>query len=194
MTVPLKANLKVYQGSTFQQVFRWESATKIYKPITAIYAQAPVTITAAGHGCPVGWRTKVTNVGGMKEINSTDYKVVTSSTADTVTINEINALSYTAYTSGGVLEYNAPNILTGLTARCQIREKVSSLEFLDELTTENGGIVIDTSLYTITLNITAAKAALYTFKSAVYSIELINGITIIPFVYGDVSLITEITR
>lgn len=194
MAAPTKCNLKIYQGATFQQVFRWESATKIYKNITSITKAAPTTVGAVAHGLIVGWRARITNVVGMKEINSQDYRVVTAVTTDTVTFNELNSLDYTAYTSGGVLEYNQPNILTGITARMQIREKLSSTTVIQDLTTENGMITIDTSSNTITVNITAVLTATYTFNSAVYSIELINGTTVTPFVYGDITLVKEITR
>ena len=82
---PSKLNLKIFQGSTFAEVLRWESSTKVYVPVTAITKAAPVVITATAHGIPVNWRTKVTNVVGMKEINSTDYYVVTAVTNNSVT-------------------------------------------------------------------------------------------------------------
>jgi hypothetical protein len=191
---PSKLNLKIFQGSTFAEVLRWESSTKTYIPITGITKTAPVVITAPAHGIPVNWRTKVTNVSGMKEINSSDYYVVTATTTNSITLNEVNALAYTSYTSGGVLEYNQPVDLNGYTARMQIREKITSTAFIKELTTNNGGITIDNSAKTITINISATDTALLTFKTAVYSLELVTGSTVIPFIYGSVSLDTEITR
>lgn len=194
MVAPVKVNLKVYQGSTFTEVFRWESYLKEYKTISGITKTAPVIITSTGHAIPVGWRTKVSNVVGMKEINSDDYVIVTAADANTVSINEINATGYTAYTSGGVLEINAPNSLTGYTARMQVRSKVSSTDILLECTTENSRIVLDNALKTITLTVPASVTELLTFKTAVYSMELINGTTVIPFIYGSLTLDTEITR
>lgn len=195
MAAPIKINFKMYQGSTFREVLRRESSTKVYKPITAITKAAPVVITAVGHGVPAGWRVKVTNVVGMKEINnSNDYYTATNTTADTITLNAINALGFTDYTSGGVVEYNQPTNLTGVTARMQIREKLTSTTSLAELTTENGKIIIDTALKTITMLISAADTALFTFSSAVYSMELIEGTEVTPFIYGDISLVKEITR
>lgn len=194
MTTPIKLNLKVIQGSTFGQVLRWESATKIYKPITSITNSAPVVVFAAAHGIPVGWRTKVTNVVGMKEINSTDYYLVTNTTTDTVTFNAVNSLGYGAYTSGGVLEYNEPVDLSGYTARMQIRPKLEDSTIIKELTTENGGIVIDNSAKTIQLVISAADTASFTFSSAVYSLELVVATTVIPFAAGSVTLTKEVTR
>jgi len=192
---PTKINFKIYQGSTFKEVLRWESATKVYVPITAISKSAPISITAPGHTVPVGWRVKVTNVVGMKEINSADtYHTVTEVLADVVTINAINALAYTDYVSGGVIEYNSPNNLTGVTARMQVRTKITDELFILELTTENGGITIDDVLKTITINVSAADTALLTFSSAVYSMELIEGLEVTPFINGTLTLEKEITR
>ena len=196
MTAPVKLNLKAYQGSTFREVLRWESSTKVYAAITAIAKSAPVSITAVAHGIPVGWRTKVTNVLGMKELNSAEnYHTVTATTTDTVTINAINALGYTDYTSGGVLEYNQPVDLAGMTARMQVRDKLTSDVVLLELTTENGGIVIDTVLKTITLVITATAAAAFTFTTGIYSLELQNvAAEVIPFTTGSFTVVQEVTR
>jgi hypothetical protein len=195
MASPVKLNFKIYQGSTFKEVLRWETSTKVYKAISSITKAAPIVVTAVGHGIPTGWRTKVTNVSGMKEINSAEtYHTVTANTADSVTINAVNSLAYTDYVSGGVLEYNEPCDLTGITARMQIREKITSATTLIELTTENGKIVIDNTFKTITLVLSATDTSAFTFSSAVYSLELINGTEVTPFIFGSISLTSEITR
>lgn len=194
MVAPVKLNFKIYQGSTFNEVLRWESSTKVYKNITSIYQSAPMVVTATAHGAPAGWRVKLSNVAGMKEVNSTDYIVATEVSEDTLTFNDINAVGYTAYTSGGILEYNQPNSLAGYTAVMQIREKLTSTAVLLELTTENDMLVLDNVNKTITITIDAVTTAAFTFKTAVYSIELTNGAVVTPFVYGNLSLVTEITR
>lgn len=194
MTSPVKLNLKIYQGSTFRQVLRWESSTKVYVPITNITKSAPVVITAANHAAPLGWRVKVVGAGGMKEINQLDYQIVTDKTADTVTLNQINSLGFTTYTSGGVLEYNQPVQLTGYTARMQIREKVGSDTVLHSLTTENGGILLDTTLQTITLLIPDETTATFTFKAAVYDLEMLKSGEVSQLATGNISLSKEVTR
>lgn len=191
---PTKINFKIYQGSTFKEVLRWESAVKGYAPITGITKAAPVVITSAGHTIPVGWRVKVSNVLGMKEINSTDYYTVTDKTASSVTINAVNSLAYTDYLSGGVLEYNIPTSLATVTARMQIRTKISDTVPLEELTTENGKIIVDDTNKTITLLLSDTVTSAYTFSSAVYSIELLVSGEVIPFIYGNITLEKEITR
>jgi hypothetical protein len=194
MTAPVKINFKVYQGSTFNETFRYESATKVYTPITAIFSTSPLTITAASHGMLVGWRGKISGVIGMTEVNSLDYLVCTAKTTDNVTFNSVNTSGFKTYISGGVLEYNAPHSLSGVTARMQIREKLGSTTMIDELTTENGKIVVNDTDKTITIVLSATVTAAYTFKTAVYSMELIEGSVVTPFITGNLTLDSEITR
>lgn len=191
---PIKLNLKIYQGSTFTQVLRWESSTKVYVPITDISKSAPMVVTAADHNIPVGWRARVSNAGGMKEANLLDYQTVTNTTNSTVTFNQINSLAYTPYTSGGVLEYNQPVDLMGLTARMQIREKLTSDTIIHELTTENNGIVFDNTYKTITISIPDQATTNLSFTSGVYNLEFIGGGEVYTFAKGSVSLEKEVTR
>lgn len=194
MTSPTKINFKIYQGSTFSETLRWESATKIYSPITNITKTAPMVVTATSHGVPVGWRVKIVGAQGMKEANTGDYVIVTGTTQDTLTINGINALNYTTYTGGGVLEYNQPFELSSYTARMQIRQKLEDTTVIKELTTENSGIILNNTNKTINLNINAADTAAFTFQTAVYSLELVNGILVLPFATGTLTLVKEVTR
>ncbi len=194
MASPVKVNFKVYQGSTFREVFRWESSTKSYAAITNITKSAPVIITAPAHGIPVGWRVKITGVVGMREINSDEYKLVTATTTDTVIINEINAAGYTAYTSGGILEHNVPVTLTGYTGRMQIRPSLDSTTIISELTSANNKILIDTTLNTITVELSASETAAFNFQTAVYSLELVRLSEVIPFCVGNLTLVKEVTR
>ncbi len=194
MAGPTKLNFKIYQGSTFSEIIRWESATKVYKNITNISKSAPVVITSVSHGIPNDWRIKVSSVLGMKELNSSEYVTSGSVTSSTVSINDINASGYADYISGGVLEYQQPVSLNGLTARMQIREKLSSDIVIQSLTTENGMIVLDNVNSTITISIPATTTATYTFKTAVYSIEIINGDVVTVLANGTISLEQEVTR
>ena len=197
MTQPVKLNLKIYQGSTFLQTLRWESSTKVYVPITNITKSAPVVITAASHNIPVGWRARITNVIGMKEINCSEdeYYTVTATTTDTATINSVNSVGYTTYTSGGILEYNQPVDLTGYTARMHVREKLESTSIITQLTTENGRILIDNVYKTVTLKISATDTAALNFTQAVYNLELINSDGIVTsLTTGNIQLLKEVTR
>ena len=195
MTAPVKLNYKIYQGSTFNEVLRWESDTKAYVPIISISKSAPLVITTEGHEIPVGWRIKVTNVLGMKEVNSNDtYHIVTSVTPTTITLSSLNSLGFSDYVSSGVVEYSVPVNLVGYTARMQLREKLTSTEVLQELTTQNSLIVLDNATKTINLTIPASTTTSYTFKTAVYSLELEKDSVVTPLVNGTISLELEVTR
>lgn len=191
-----KINYSLYQGSTFNETLRWESPEKQYIPITSIAKQAPVVITAPSHNLVNGWRVKFTDIVGMKELNSsTTYHSCTVLTADSISINAINSLSFTTYTSGGVIEYNKPIDLAGMTARMQLRTKIDSDIVIHELTTENGGVVLDNTTKQIKLTIPAVVTAGFTFSSAVYSLEIIDVVgNVTNFARGTITLIKEVTR
>lgn len=196
MSAPAKLNLTIYQGSTFSEVLRWESPTKVYKPITGITQAAPAILTVASHAVPNGWRVKVTNVVGMKEINSSDtYRKATVIGANSIELNEVNAVGYTAYTSGGILEYNLPIDMVGYTARMQIRAKLEDPTVLLELTTGvDARILINNTDKTITLTISAADTTALTWVTGVYSLELITGSTVTTLLTGNITVKKEITR
>ena len=195
---PAKINYKIYQGSTFREVYRWESQTKQYANITAITKAAPCVITAPAHTIPQGWRVRVTGVSGMKEINMVaedSYYIATSVATNQVTLNQINSSNYTTYTSGGVLEWNYPISLVGYTAKMQIRETVDNPTVILELTHLNGGIILDTTNYTITVTMTSTQTAAFSFPTAVYSLELTDSsANVITFIQGNLTLIAEVTR
>ena len=195
---PAKLNYKIYQGSTFQEAYRWETQTKVYVPIQSISKAAPCVITTAeSHHLPTGWRFRVTGAGGMKEINSSsdNYYMATNTTNNTVVINQVNSSQFSVYTSGGILEYNKPAELLTLKARMQIRKTVASPDIIYQASSETGEIVLDNTYKTITITIPAAVTTDFTFTTAVYSIELYDDYgVVIPFITGSLSLIQEITR
>lgn len=194
---PAKINYKVYQGSTFQQTYRWETDTKVYVPIQAIANSAPCVITTTQtHNLPAGWRFKVVGAGGMKDINTIgdNYHIATQTTNTTITINKVNSLQYSAYTSGGVIEYNEPVPLSSYSARLQIRESVDSSTYIYEATSQNGQILLDNTSKTITVTLLGNVTSEFNFSTAVYSLELYNGNNVIPFLVGNLNLVKEITR
>lgn len=194
---PAKINYKIYQGSTFQETYRWESETKVYVPIQSIPKAAPCVITTTqAHNLPVGWRFRVVGAGGMKEINSQgdSYYLATSVTSTTIEANQINSLQYTQYTSGGVVEYNQPVPLAGYQARMQIRETVDSTTILHEATTANGQLAIDNTNKTISITLLGNITQAFDFTTAVYSLELYTGNNVVTFAAGNITLIKEVTR
>lgn len=194
---PAKINYKIYQGSTFQEVYRWETQTKVYVPIQSISKAAPCVITTSqNHVMPNLWRFKVVGAGGMKEINTLGdtYHVATATTQNTITLNQVNSLQYSNYTSGGVVEYNDAVDLSTYSARMQIRETVDSPDVIYSATSQAGQIVLDNTYKTITITILGNITSQFNFTTAVYSLELYNGNNVVPFLVGNLTLVPEVTR
>ena len=196
---PAKLNYKIYQGSTFLQVYRWESETKVYVPISNVTKSAPCTITTQiAHNLPTGWRFRVVGAGGIKELNSaadTYYTATEGTAASLISINAVNSLGYTTYTTGGVVEYNQPVPLTDFSARMQIRESVDSTAVIHSATSTNGQLVLDLVDNTITIEIPASITQTFDFETAVYSLELYkNTGEVVPFLVGNLTLVPEVTR
>lgn len=194
---PAKINYKIYQGSTFQETYRWESETKVYVPIQTINKSAPCVITTqSNHNVPQGWRFRVVGAGGMKEINSQgdNYYLATNVTNTTIEINQTNSLMYTQYTSGGVVEYNQPVSLANYSARMQIRESVDSTTVLHEATTQNAQIVVNDTNKTIQVTLLGSVTQNFNFTTGVYSLELYNGNNVVTFAAGNITLVREVTR
>lgn len=195
MVAPTKLNFKMYQGSTFAEVIRWESPKKVYRSISNIAQSAPCIVTCSSHGVPDGWRAKLTNIVGMKELNSNEvYHVFTNVTSDALEINSVNSVGFSAYVSGGILEYNEPVNLVGFTAKMQLRASADSTEVIDTYT-ELDNILIDTSTCTVTIKVPAVTTANYSFSSAVYSLELTSPTQEVTLLtVGSISLVKEVTR
>lgn len=193
-------DLILLQGKTFNRVLRLSSLPYIYKPITGITAAAPAVITAVGHGVLEGQRVAIVSVLGMTQINATntplrasDYHKAHVIGVDSISLNDINAAGFSPYLSGGYLQYLTPVDLTAATARMSIKDSIGGVDLLD-LTTTNGGIVIDNALKTITLIILPAASAALTWTSGVYDLEMTDNTGAISLLLsGNITVTPEVT-
>lgn len=205
--------LVIPNNAEFHKVLRWMQPLRTYKPITGATQAAPCVLTVTAHAIPDGWPFWVESVKGMVELNrpyvvpadpcncdseevkNKPYRATVRS-ANSIEINNLNALDFHAYLSGGTIMYFAPyDMAAGTTAELQIRSTASSSTALVTLTTENGGIVIDNVLKTITLIMTEEQCAAYKTAEAVYDLIITlpsNGPERIA--YGPVTLISGVTR
>ena len=90
-----------------------------------------------------------------------------------------------------------PMDLTGYAARMQIRPRVSSDTELLELTSEDGGIVIDGPSGQLTLFATDSQTSDLSFRTAVYDIEIVSPAPesyVTRVLQGKVTLSPEVTR
>lgn len=201
-----KQDIEIRQGETFQRIIRWEKPPFIYIPITAIAKVAPVLITAPAHGLVTGWRTLVVSVLGMDDVNSpihvpprdTDFTQVTVVDVNTLTLNAVNAAGFSAYVSGGYLQFYTGEDLTGYTARMSIRNSIGGALIMS-LTSgaPDNRITISTVTRTITVTINAADTAAYSDISSrydVYDLEMVSASGVVTTIFfGKVTLKKEVT-
>jgi hypothetical protein len=88
-----------------------------------------------------------------------------------------------------------PVDLTDATSKMQIRPSISSNTVNLELNTENGGITLGGALGTIHLYVSDTDTTAFTFKKAVYSLEVTlgNG-DVRTLVRGNIAAYDEVTR
>lgn len=192
-------DLKIRQGETFTRIVRWETLPLIWKAITAITQTGPVRITAPGHSCPDGWKACVKDAGGMDEINAenwparaSDFHKVAVESSSVVNFNDVSAVEFDPYTTGGYLVYYTPVPLVGYTARMKLKDRVGGT-VLDSLVSPTD-IVIDTANFTITFTIAAAVSEIWTFTRGVYDLEVVSATGVVTaLLSGAVAVTKEVT-
>lgn len=87
-----------------------------------------------------------------------------------------------------------PLSLTGYTARMQVRPYMSASKVADNLTTENGRIVIE-DVGRVHVYLTHEATALYNFDDGVYDIEIVAGNGDVTRIVGGRMIVRkEVTR
>jgi len=194
-----RLNLTIRQGESFKRIIRWETSPFIYKAITAIQQSAPVRLTVVGHGLKTGWRAAVINVKGMRQINAqndpprdSEFMPVTFVDVDTVTFNKISSADYSAYTSGGYLQFYTPVDMASYTARMTIKDRVGGTILLALVSPTD--VTIDNVEHTITVEITAVASAALTFTKGVYDLEMVSPTGVVTAIFsGNVVVTKEVT-
>jgi hypothetical protein len=200
MGLPVRQNLTFIKGKTFTRVIRWEEEPFIYKAITAISRTAPARITATGHGVPDGWRVAVVSVQGMRQINAEnnppaedEFNRATVIDANTVDINAINAAEFSAYASGGYLQFYTPKDLDDCVARMTVKDRHGGTELL-VLTSGAGEIALDNTEKTITVTVAADVTEAIDWARGVYDLEVEDGDGVVTALYfGTINVKDEVT-
>lgn len=182
----------ITRGETFNRTVRWGAGNTVFKPVSSVTPGAPCALNVPGHGLTDGWPFSVSGVTGTTDLNGGPYQA-TVVDPDNLQISDLDGSSFRPYKSGGVVSYNAPVDLTRMTARLDIRRRLSDPAPLVELTTENGGISLDPVLntinFTLTSDQTTALAAATT--TGVYALYLYAGTVATPLLSGNITLVTE---
>lgn len=201
---PVYIPLVIHHGITFSKVFRWGQPKLAYRKIQAASQTAPCVLTTdTPHDLPDGWSFRVSGCKGMVELNDRDAserisrryfkaKVVSPTTIE---LNDVNAAGFRPYTGGGIITYNVPVDLAGLTAKAQVRSDADSPSVLLEFSTSNGRIVLNNVAKTITMQLSAADAAILDWTDGFYNLEPISpGGIVTSIAAGPVRVDLDTTR
>lgn len=172
-------DLNLVLGETFENVVRWEVLPIQFLPITNITSAAPTVITSVGHGLKTGWRVAFESILGMTQLNAahtppwdSDYGSITVLSSDTFSMDGVNTLNFTPYTSGGVAVCNTPQNLTGYTAELTVVQPGTTVELMTLVSPTD--ITIDTTNNVISIIVSASMTATQTWTSGTYSLWLIS--------------------
>ena len=89
---------------------------------------------------------------------------------------------------------DVPVNLTGYTARMQVREKHTSASVITSITTENGGISINSVNGKINLYLSSTATAAIVAKEYVYDLELVSSNNVYRLIEGKFIVTPEVTR
>ena len=85
--------------------------------------------------------------------------------------------------------------LAGAAAYLQVRPSVTSSQTYLDLSSPSSGLLIDTSLLTITISLSAAETLAQTWSTGVYDLELATGAAeVTRLLEGTVTVSPEVTR
>ena len=190
--------LDMEQGATFNYTFHWYAGGKFMAPIEDITVGYPTRIKVTAHGLPTISDTPViiSGVLGAEILNSHDLGIDEAIYIDADHFDMPQSTVADVWSCGtGEITYHKPSDINGFTARMQIREKWHSTNFIHELTTENGGILLTVEDASIEITITPVNTEAFTFNKAVYDIEMISpGGDITRIIEGTITLSKEVTK
>jgi hypothetical protein len=189
---PVQRDLEVVQGAALYEQVYWAIDQKGYVPITSITNVGNIsTINATTMTIPEGWPFIVRD-NVLIDSGTTYYSKGTTGTT-TQLQNVYPGIFDTPPVSWGYMEYNLPFSLIGATAKCEIRTLAGALA-TPALTTENGGITIDTVNSNIIFSTSDTTTWIDT-DNITYSLQVtLSTGQIVVICYGNVGVLTDATQ
>ena len=193
-----QVQLHVEQGVTFEHTFQWLAGGIFMAPIELIEEGYPTIMTVTAHGInsvsahPV----IISGVEGCPHLNSTNLSIPQCSRIDDDHFSVPLTSVGDAWIPGtGEITYCVPSDLTNMTGRMVIRKNWFSNTIIHEMTTENGGMVLTVADGSIELKMAKEITAAFTFKHAVYDVDLIadGGVEEYRIFRGPVTLHREVS-
>lgn len=197
MSIPT-FHLPMAQGTDWATTFNWYGGGKFLAPIEEIDPGYPTRIRVTSHLLPTVSSTPIiiSGVIGMEILNSKDtgVELCDREDADYFTV-PISTVAKEWVLGTGEITYWQPTNITSYTARCHLRKKWYSTTYLQELTTENGGIVLTANDASIQLQLTAVQTAALDFDTCYFQVEMISpGGIVARVAQGSITMDREITK
>lgn len=168
---PARLDLPVVPGATNRKPLWLLQPEFVYKPIEKLEQSAPLRMRVPGHDLPADWPCWFEGVSGWSELNSDKLRqaprIARVIDEDTVELNELNGRGTRA--SGGDLVYQLPVDLAGCTGRLLMTSGATTLE----LTTANGGLVIEGPGQVLIVITPAQSEALLNWRGGTYTFDLV---------------------
>lgn len=190
MTKPKE--ILIQRGTTFVFDTFWAHRDQLtYKAITAIsLASGAPRLTVPGHGLPTGYPVAATRVGGMKQINAEnsppsgkDYVEIVRIDDNNIEFNGVDATGFSAYTSGGFIQFKTPVDFAGYTARSDIKDKVGGTVLASSEVDAEPLNIIDIDLvpteFRIRTTISATDTAAIAWSKGVTDLEMVSPLGVV---------------
>lgn len=87
-----------------------------------------------------------------------------------------------------------PKNLNGYSAKMHVRPTIKSTDIYIDASTTNGMISINGPQGQIIVSISGTSTTLYDWDGGVYDLKAENGAEVIRLLFGDVSLVKQVTR
>lgn len=171
-------HLYVEQGVDFAHTFQWLNAGLFMAPIELIEEGYPTVVTVSSHGLNAvsSHPVIISGVEGIPLLNSENTQLPFCTRIDDNKFSvPISSVGKEWVPGTGEITYHIPTDLTGWTARCVIRKTWFESTPIHEMTTANGGITLIPAIGGIQLYIPKATTAGFTFRHAVYDVDLTDG-------------------
>jgi hypothetical protein len=190
-------HLYIEQGVDYNHTFQWLNGGMFMAPIELIQEGYPTVITVTGHGLNsvAAHPVILSGIEGIPRLNSENTEQFL------VTRLDDNRFSVPASSVGkqwvpgtGELTYHKPTDMTGYTGRCVIRRNWYEADSIHEMTTENGGMILELVSGSIQLVVPKALNADFTFRHAWYDVDMTSSAGVETRVFkGPVTLEREVS-
>lgn len=189
--------VEMQQGAHFAVTINWYGGGTFRAPIEEIDPGYPTKIRVTGHQLPSSSETPViiSGVQGAEILNSRETAIdMCQRIDDDYFTVPVSTVACEWITGTGEITFSLPTDITDYTARCQLRSKWYSGEFIHEFT--NDDITLDANDGSIQLEALTAATAALGFTKAYGDIELIapDGITVTRVARLIVNFSREMTK